>query len=412
MGKRNLLIGAALPFLFAACTGGPINGATATPAPDKTAASEASEPEAALPNVPREEEISGEAVSVERHVLFTNPSPDPDMTLVEGLVDLIGNTAPGATIRISMYIARDIDKKPFDKILTALARAGRKAQMHLVLDDTNEGSPSARRRLAQIVRTSGGRFVLCEAGCVGTDSEAKNHNKFMLISELKDGTRDVIVQSSANWTKEDLIGKHQDTVVIMGDRNLYAAYEAYWLDLADAAGAGDAGDERYGWDAAGADGTRAYFFPRSAEQDPVTKAVAAVPCRPDGGTRIRIAMSKWTSPRSAIAEELEALRLRGCRIEILLSESSKNNDIRDLLADEGPIVPRCVAQLHSKYLLVEVAGLGEETPDYYSVWTGSHNYTGHALYDNDEVWLQLPDEALYKAFLANWYRMSTSAESC
>jgi len=36
------------------------------------------------------------------------------------------------------------------------------------------------------------------------------------------------------------------------------------------------------------------------------------------------------------------------------------------------------------------------------VFTGSHNYTGAALRDNDETFLRVDDAAVFDAFMANW----------
>jgi phosphatidylserine/phosphatidylglycerophosphate/cardiolipin synthase-like enzyme len=36
------------------------------------------------------------------------------------------------------------------------------------------------------------------------------------------------------------------------------------------------------------------------------------------------------------------------------------------------------------------------------VWTGSHNYTGGALRNNDEALLRVDDATVFNAFVHNW----------
>lgn len=119
-------------------------------------------------------------------------------------------------------------------------------------------------------------------GCMGGRI---NHNKFILFSRLNDGSTDVTVQSSANFTEVQLPNAN-NLVVVRHQAALYAAYRQYWQDLA----ARPLNPDYYRMADGGA-GIRVWFFPRAGangstgEMDPIVEQLDGSgwrPCRQPG----------------------------------------------------------------------------------------------------------------------------------
>lgn len=85
-----------------------------------------------------------------------------------------------------------------------------------------------------------------------------------------------------------------------------------------------------------------------------------------------------THPQETSAEIVQILRLGGVKVVLL-----------------GPV--------HSKYLLMDAV---KDEKRQQLVFTGSHNYTGPALTENDETLLRLAHPRVYAAFLADWQRLA------
>ena len=69
----------------------------------------------------------------------------------------------------------------------------------------------------------------------------------------------------------------------------------------------------------------------------------------------------------------------------------------------GGVTVHLLLPIHSKYLLMDAVYEGTRRQ---MVFTGSHNYTGPALTENDETLLRLAHPQLYADFLADWQRLA------
>jgi len=272
------------------------------------------------------------------------------------------------------------------------------------LDDA--GSALARLQAA----LPPGALTFCRSAggtsCLGT---VINHNKFLLVSGLADGTRDVVVQSSANLTTSQT-RQHNNAVVMRGDAAMFAAYLDYWNALQT-----DRENLDYYRTAEGDLPTKAYFFPRDSGGDTVANVLGNVECAP--GARVRVAMAHWTDGRPAVVAELERLADDGCTVEVITREG--NEGAAELSGDIDlwlfPDIPcpgsEAILQVHSKYLVVD-APYGTSEPRAWRrlVWTGSHNYTSNALRRNDETLLKIEDDAVFDAFDEDWELMRQRIE--
>jgi hypothetical protein len=254
------------------------------------------------------------------------------------------------------------------------------------------GLPAANLHICQSV--DGG-------SCIGT---ANNHSKYFLFSYVGPGESEVVVQSSANLTNPQL-RQHNNLVVVRGDSTLYAGYMSYWGDQQ-----AQATNPNYYWVTVGDLAVRTYFYPR-ASGDTILSVLDNVVC--GGNAHLRLAMSLFTNPRLAIADELADKVTQGCTVEALLKDSSTTpgSDILPALVDGGVDVTlyaetTTVSTIHSKYLLVDSwYDTGSGPIPRQLVFTGSHNYTGNALTNNDEQLMRVDDAAVFADFSANWDAM-------
>lgn len=342
----------------------------------------------------------------QKQVFFSRPLPGgtPDLTIEDAIGELVDLAVPGSTVRVALYhwSRTDIAAR-----FVAAHEAG--VDVQIVLDRENQDDMGVDWDAVALLKQGLGeeRVLLCDelagsGACIGTGI---NHNKFFLFSELADGSRDVVAQSSANMTNPQL-HKHNNMVVIRDDAALHAAYLTYWSDLRAQVASSD-----YYHYVDGDTGARVYFFPRAAG-DTIVSVLGNVTCDP--GAQVRVAMAFFTDARLAVAERLADLRAEGCEVAVIVVDDAQypGDDVVATLESAGvdlTLYPEGPTDegLHSKYLLIDATYSG--TPGARLLWTGSHNYTGPALRDNDETLLKLDDPALYDAFLADWLAMKALA---
>ena len=350
----------------------------------------------------------GNAAQME--VFFTRPTPGGDLRIEDEVVRLSEAAVPGSRLRVAIYHFKRL------RVADAFIAAHRRGvDVRIVVDETNQaedppGSGQWRFNDAiTLLREELGthRVVVCGGADVPKDGGACmgdtiNHNKFILASELCDGSRDVVAQSSANFTTSQL-ELHNNLVVIRGDTALHTAYARYWNDLAT-----DVQDLGYYRIADGDTGTRVYLFPRrpgflqggiDPETDTIHQLLASgADCA--AGTRIRFAESIWTPGRIYIVDLLRRLADEGCDVQIVYNNGSTHEEVKAALHDRfpGPEL-RQGMHIHHKYFLVEGRFEGAHRR---LLWTGSHNLTYGALRNNDETLLRIDDAAVYEVFLLDW----------
>lgn len=342
----------------------------------------------------------------QKRALFTEQWPASDSVLEDAVIELLQAALPGSEVRIAMYsFTRD---RMADAMVAAHDRG---VDLRIVLDESNliESPPlsdqysyrSAVQTLIDSIGTT--RVIRCNesnppdgGGCQGPGI---NHNKFFLFSSLCDGTQNVVVQSSANLTNTQR-RLHNNMVIIRDDPMLHAAYRSYWDALAR-----QQLTPNYYQTADGSTGTRGYFFPRApgagAEEDTDTiHNILADNVDCTGGGRIRIMMAFWTMARGYLVDDLAQLQSEGCDVRVILAADSASPALRAHLERLFPSSQLVIALgVHSKYLLYEGQYLGSQRS---LLWTGSHNYTGAALRENDETLLRIDDAAIFQAFEQNW----------
>lgn len=320
-----------------------------------------------------------------------------DNALEDVIIDLLAKAEPGSLVRGAFYTW---SRTRVAHAFVDAYEAG--VDVELVVGNTNQSSDGSEYAAIGILRDGlGDRLTICRegessGGCIG---DGIQHNKFALFSALEDGSEDVILQSSANFTNPQRRA-FNNTLVIRGDHTLYQAHLDYWHDLRDQQQNLDyyrstVGDHR----------TKVYLFPR-ASGDTIVNVLNNVTC--DGDSHIHVGMARFTNPRSAIADALVARLSEGCNVSVLVRESTTSTGIIDTLNISGldlAIFPDGADHgVHSKYLLID-APYGSNATRQKLVWTGSHNYTGPALRNHDESLLKIRNDGVYEAFLDNWEMM-------
>ena len=342
----------------------------------------------------------------QKQAIFVDQYPDEDLTIEDAMVELIGSAMPGSTIRVAVFTWTRSEIS--DALVEAYERG---VDVRAIADQSNlidDGGELVPRPAVRVARDGLGadRMILCNEdtapdglACIGTGIQ---HNKLLLFSELCDGSRDVVVQSSANFTNPQLRA-HNNSVIIRDDAALFAAYEAYWDDLA-----AQQTDLDYYRSARGDFGTEVFFFPRSeggadpeAPTDTVAQLFGNIDCAGDGA--IRVAMAYWTGPRAYLVDALRAKHDQGCDVRIIVDDEASSQFLQNHLTDTMPASTFLIRPgVHHKYFLADATYLGAPRR---IVWTGSHNFTGPALRTNDEALLQIEDEGVFDAFWANWELM-------
>ncbi|MBK8255324.1 MAG: hypothetical protein IPK82_22035 [Polyangiaceae bacterium] len=327
---------------------------------------------------------------------FNVPMGDtPDYALEDTVIDLINHAAPGSDITVSVY--HFTRKLPAEALIAAKQNKG--VNVRVVLDGSNAGNQVVNL-LSPVL---GADLTLCQSSgggsCIGSNI---NHSKFFLFSALDNGVTNVVVQSSANLTNP-MLTDHNNLVIARGDALLYQGYLNYWLDQK-----ADQQNLDYYKTIDGTLPFRAYFYPR-AQGDTIVSILDNVSCSA-GNKKIRLAMSLFSDSRVEIAQKLVTKKQEGCSVVTLLADRDgspgaailstlNNGNVSTFLVT--PTATR--STIHSKYLLIDA--------DYQSganlvprklVFTGSHNYTGNALHDNDEQLIRVDDADVYTAFLNNW----------
>jgi phosphatidylserine/phosphatidylglycerophosphate/cardiolipin synthase-like enzyme len=230
-----------------------------------------------------------------------------------------------------------------------------------------------------------------------------NHNKLFLFSQLNDGSHSVVAQTSANMNQGQLM-MYQDLMILKNEPELFAEFSKYWSRLL-------------------LDKTvlfkksfptvhskklpvSVYFFPRFTGSDPVLELLKKVNCRLPG-SEIRAAQSAFT--RAKVAKEMAKLAKEGCSVKIISridpAQFSPSGGVRKALGANMVILPfegkspeeKNVNSIHTKIVMIN-ASIDNSPEKIPVVMTGSHNLDLFSLRTNDEVLIEVRDQATYDRY--------------
>lgn len=319
----------------------------------------------------------------------------PDDTHEDTVTELLARAVPGSEVRSSIFtLTRMNVAKAF------VDAANRGVDVGVLIDESSAEAEATRYLRDQLPDA----VAITAGGAIGDNN---NHNKFLLLEELENGDRNVVWQSSANFTNTQR-HLHNTAVIIRGDVGLYEAYRRYWTDMN--AGKRDLNYNR----TEECDTATVYFSPRS-DFDTHLKALENVTCTENG--IVRFLYPIWTEFRSEIVDRLEELVEEGCTVEAIIDEDAST--VGPLLERAGVDVleyprythgegsnPDQITNVHSKTMLIESDfTVGDETERRRLVYTGSQNLSGPGLANNEEVLLEIENDSVYHQFVNDWKRV-------
>ncbi|MYX97733.1 hypothetical protein GT045_23695 [Streptomyces sp. SID486] len=344
------------------------------------------------------------------------------------ILTYVGSAPANSSVKVALYHLWDRE------VAQALADARQRGvDVQMVLDESTVSSrPSDASygilRDALGTDTTQGSFVtLCPAGrsCLGRPEfgASINHNKFWLFSQVA-GAADVVLQTSSNMSPSAYSAFWNDAYVVAGNSGIYHAYSGYFSALV--------GKDWENWRYTSSSWSpyKAYFFPyypgTGNSTDTIWNTLDNVTCTyvQDGATRhtkVRVAMFKFT--RQGVADKLITLKKAGCSVEVVYTstdskESSGSAGTWETLHSAPGLSPVCYYDdhdgdpatpariVHSKYLLIDGKYDGAVNK---VLWTGSHNYSGPALRENDEALLKVDDSAAHDAYVADFNAVKAAA---
>ncbi|MFJ6434335.1 phospholipase D-like domain-containing protein [Streptomyces sp. NPDC091416] len=364
---------------------------------------------------------TADAATVPTTPVFNKPTGTTaeQQAILTQVRSVIANADSGSVLRLAMYHLWD------ETVATDLGAAkARGVSVKVVLDESTLDYPSSYDLLKSSLGTSTSAaswVALCAKGrsCLSTEATGINHNKFLLASSVGGGAqKNVVVQLTSNLTPSNYKRYWNSSVTVAGNTALYDGYVAYFTRLpaqnrtAWSYTYGNAGDYKY------------YFFPRAgsdATTDTVVNAMDNITCRwtDSAGTArrttVHAAMLKIT--RQAVADKLRVLAGQGCLVDLVYSETDSGT--WNALHGVSGITNRCYQQhdpddaadapnriVHSKNWMVDgmYAGTAQKV-----MFTGSHNWSGPALRNNDEAMLRITTPSIFDAFEANFQAVRSAA---
>lgn len=341
---------------------------------------------------------------------------------------LINSAAPASDITVALYHMWD------ETTAQALATAhtDRGVNVRVLLDSTSvstnpsNGSYGILQEALGTDRTQTSFVGLCPQGraCLGDPANGAsiNHNKFFLFSQV-DGASNLVVQTSSNLTPSQYSRMHNDAVLLQ-NIGIYNAYASYFGKLA-------AQDwDSWSYTTATFSPYKVYFYPyvpgTGNSSDTIWNILDDVTCTWTEGTttkrtKVRVAVLKIT--RQGVADKLVELKKAGCDVEIVYAESdsaasSGSSGTWETLHTSGGPSVRCYnydedndatttnSTVHSKYLLIDGRYAGTVNK---LVWTGSHNYSGPALRENDESLLKIDSTTVHDQYVTNFTAVKAAA---
>ncbi|MFF4521386.1 phospholipase D-like domain-containing protein [Streptomyces bluensis] len=363
--------------------------------------------------------------------IFNDPlgTSEEQLAIRTRLIELTDAALPGSTIKVAVYHVWEAS------VVNALIAAkDRGVQVRVLLDESSVSDRPTNTSYSTLAaalgtdRTKGSYVTTCpvDKSCLGDPKFGQSimHNKFWLFSAVE-GATNVVVQTTSNSTPSAHTKFFNDALVLPNNPTMYDAYADYFDTMVAK------GWKSWEYRTVSNGLYKAYFFPRAGntrDTDTVYSVLNNVQCtyKDSAGvtqkTWVRVAIFKIT--RLAIAEKLVALKKAGCNVSIVYAESDSakssggTKGTWEMMHTSGGPTVRCYNDdrdplnpgkklttpyiIHSKYILVD--GMYDGARKKIS-FTGSGNYTGPALRENDESIVKVDDNAVHDMYKAHFNKV-------
>lgn len=325
------------------------------------------------------------------------------LVIMDKLIEMIDATPKDADINLAIF---GFSHKG---VIDALKRASnRGVKLHLLIDYSLTETQEENR--PTVIAIKAFLNANSEVLTVKNDASATSiqHCKFVLFSELNTQNglvKDVVFSTSHNFNIAD--SKKIQDAVVLNQPALYQAFLTYFNEVKSRAASGmkNYSYQQFIDDANGID---AQFYPKRKNgvafgDDSIIELLDAISA-PATAT-VRVGMSDWTASRLNVVNKLLDLAKKGAKVEVIAKDKADTEILTALenLRKSGAFVKVYninVTNIHSKFFMIEGEWKGTQAK---VLATGSHNLTGNALRNNNEVLLILKNyNALYDSYV-NYY---------
>jgi hypothetical protein len=252
-------------------------------------------------------------------------------------------------------------------------------------------------------------------GCLGTVGTGIAHTKAWTFSRATapNGTRyaNVTWISSANMTYGSGTDMSNNSITTYGDATLYNFMKAHLTNMYNQSPrTSDYYDSASGRGYLGTASQSIYASPEAVGQtDIVLSRIndltpdALTLTAPDGSTskrcQVRVQMLMFTDSRIEVAKKLAAFGNAGCEVRVLIHRGTDGraeigSSVLSTLKAANNVWIKSHPQLHDKAIMMRgnFGGVLQSR-----TFGGSHNLTGAALHENDEIFTKLTESAGWNA---------------
>ncbi len=326
--------------------------------------------------------------------------------IMDKLIEMIDATPKDASINLAIF------GFSHQGVIGALKRAAeRGVQLHLLIDYSLTETQQENRPTVIAIRA----FLKTGSDVLTVKNDATvssiQHCKFVLFSDLntKNGlVKNVVFSTSHNFNIAD--SKKIQDAVVFNQSALYQAFLTYFNEVKSRA---TSGMKAYSYQefADESNGIVAQFYPKRKNgvafgDDSVIELLNGI-TDPATAT-VRVGMSDWTASRLNVVNKLQDLANKGTKVEVIAKSKADVEILVGLenLRKSGAFVKVyniSITNIHSKFFMIEGKWKGEQCK---ILATGSHNLTGNALRNNNEVLLILKNyNALYDSYVSYYNEM-------
>jgi phosphatidylserine/phosphatidylglycerophosphate/cardiolipin synthase-like enzyme len=345
--------------------------------------------------------------------IFNNPpeNGDRDHSIETRLVQLVNGAPAGSEIHFSVY---SWTRPAVAEALKAAQARG--VEVRIAIDGGADDDPA--NTAMPILKSAGlTRLVFCGAGdstgCIAHDGSPHsiNHDKLWMFSETE-GKKDVVVIGSHNLTTSQG-NLFNNALLTYGDPDLYGFYLGHVQKmLAQKKDNGYFDDG--GYHKSPDSGVTSYLSPRADSNGGDSEEFATDTwaqllkwiTKYEAGCSLDVVQANIADSRTPVVTELARIAKLGCRVRIVydamepaaLTALKGKANVTLKHFDTG--VNGRKISVHSKYMLY--TGHYNETAHRSIVFTGSHNVSGAALRDNDEILIKVENPAISAAYAQNF----------
>ncbi|QKV72897.1 phospholipase D-like domain-containing protein [Amycolatopsis sp. Hca4] len=356
--------------------------------------------------------VTADATGME--AIFNNPpeNGDRDHSIETRLVQLANGTPAGAEIHVSL----------FSWTRPALAEALKAAQargvkVRIALDGAADDDPA--NTAMPILKSAGlTQLVFCgtggdNTGCIAHDGSPHsiNHDKLWMFSETE-GKKDVVVIGSYNLTTVQG-NLFNNALLTYGDADLYGFYLGHMQKMLAQRKTNDYFDTA-GYHKTLTTMVTSYLSPRADSKGGDSEEFATdtwaqllkYVTKYEAGCSLDVVQANIADSRTPVVDELVRIGKLGCKVRIVYDDmgtaalAALKGKANVTLKRFNTTVGDREISVHSKYMLY--TGNYSEKAGRQLVFTGSHNISGAALRDNDEILVKVENAGISAAYEDNF----------